>query len=159
MGIDPAAEEIRLWQTDHLIVVGFDGKVRKEYARSSKTRPQSNTFIERGEYWLAWDAYRDDGAYVVEWSLPAGAGTQRLPLGRTIHSAALDGDGALVAASAGSGLNIGKARDSVWVFHASDGREVFRKYLPRYSRSPVAFLDGGYFAYSDAGGVHVLQVP
>jgi hypothetical protein len=96
---------------------------------------------------------------VVEWSLPAGSGAQRLPLGRTIHSAALDREAALVAVSAGTGLNIGKARDSVWVFRAVDGREVFRKYLPRYSRSPVAFLDGGYFAYSDASGTHVCKVP
>jgi hypothetical protein len=155
--IDPELQEVRLWQTDHLVVAGFDGNVKKEYPRAALTRPQSTTFLESGEHWLAWDAYRDSGNYALEWSLAAGSGTQRLPLGRMIHSAAFDAAEQWIAVSGGTGLNIGKARDSVWAFRAVDGREVFRKYLPRYTRSSVAFLEGGYFAYSDADGVHILQ--
>jgi hypothetical protein len=55
-------------------------------------------------------------------------------------------------------LNIGKAQDAVYVLSASDDHEVFRKYLPPYSRSPVAFLVGGFLAYSDQSGVRVIHI-
>jgi hypothetical protein len=61
--------------------------------------------------------------------------------------------------SVGTSLNIGKAQDAVYVLSAADGREVFRKYLPRYSRSPVAFLRPHFFVYSDQSGVHVVHTP
>ena len=61
--------------------------------------------------------------------------------------------------SVGTSLNIGKAQDAVYVLSSADGREVFRKYLPPYSRSPVAFVDGGFLAYSELGGVRLLRIP
>ena len=61
--------------------------------------------------------------------------------------------------SVSTSLNIGKAQDAVYVLSASDGREVFRKYLPPYTRSPVAFLDVDFFVYSDQVGVRVLRFP
>jgi hypothetical protein len=157
--VDVASEEIRLWQNDRLVIAGFDGKLKHEYPRPNGLRPQYNTFLESGDHWLAWDAYRDADAYLIEWSLPGGGGRHRVPLGRTIHDAAVDDAGKRIAVSVGTSLNIGKAQDAVYVLDAADGREVFRRYLPRYDRSPVAFLQGGYFAYSDLSGVHVLRVP
>jgi hypothetical protein len=38
------------------------------------------------------------------------------------------------------------------------GAEVFRKRLPRYARSVVQFFAGGYFAYSDLEGTHILRI-
>ena len=157
--VDVESEEVRLWQNDRLVIAGFDGKPKREYARPAALSPQYNTFVESGDYWLAWDAYRDSAAYFVEWSLPGGRGRHRVPLGRTIHSAAFDEAGKWIAVSVGTSLNIGKAQDAVYVLDAAGGREAFRRYLPRYDRSPVAFLQGGYLAYSDLGGVHVLRSP
>ena len=156
--LDMQSRELLLWKTDHLVSVGLDGTLRKEFTRPAAARPQQNTYVAMGEYWLAWDAYREDGPYRIEWSLPTGAGSHRVPLGRSIHSAAVDAAGKWIAVSVGTSLNIGTAHDSVYVLNATDGREVFRKYLSPYSRSPVAFLDGGFLAYSDAGGVRVLRI-
>jgi len=156
--VDLSSEEIRLWRNDRLVIAGFDGKLKREYAPTSALRPQYNTFLESGDHWLAWDAYRDSDAYLVQWSLPGGSGRHRVPLGRTIHDAAFDHAGKWVALSVGTSLNIGNAKDAVYVLDAAGGREVFRRYLPRYDRSPAAFLQGGYFAYSDLSGVHVLRV-
>jgi hypothetical protein len=157
--LDMESRELMLWKTDRLVSIGFDGTLKKEFSRPAAARPQQSTYLEMGEYWLAWDAYRENGPYLVEWSLPSGSGTHRVPLGRTIHSAAADAAGKRIAVSVGTSLSIGDARDAVYVLSATDGREIFRKYLPRYSRSPVAFLDHDFLAYSDPSGVRVLRVP
>lgn len=156
--VDMAAEEVEVWRPGGLIAVGFDGKARRESARAAETRPQASTYEEAGPWWLAWDAYREDGPYRLQWSLAGGSGVHRAPLGRSIHGAAFNESGNLVAVSVGTSLNIGKAQDAVYVLRASDGQEVFRKYLPAYMRSPVAFVAGGHFAYSDMKGVRVLRV-
>ncbi len=49
-------------------------------------------------------------------------------------------------------------RDTIVVFRATDGAEVFRRYLPTYSRTNVVFLGSDYFVYSDAGGAHVIRM-
>ncbi len=157
--LDAGSQEITLWKRDHLVTIGFDGAVRKEFRRPAVAQIQQNTYIEMGEFWLAWDAVRENGRYVVEWSLPSGSGLHRIPLGRSIHSAAVDRAGKWIAVSVGSYLNVGRARDAIYVLSAADGHEVLHKYLPRFSRSPVAFLDGGFLVYSDLTGVQVLQVP
>jgi hypothetical protein len=155
--LDLASEELVLWKTDHQVTVGFDGTVKHEFGRPAEVRPQTGTYLEMGKCWLAWDAYREDGPYRIEWSLAGGSGLQRVPLGRSIHGAAMDASGKWIAVSVGTSLNIGKAQDAVYVVSAADGHEVYRKYLPPFSRSPVAFLGGGYFAYSDRTGVRVLR--
>ncbi len=157
--LDTQSRELTLWKTDHLVRVRLDGTVAKEFPRPPTVSAQWTTYVELGDYWLAWDAYREDGPYRIEWRLPAGSGSHRVPLGRSIHSAAVDTAGKWIAVSVGTSLNIGKARDAVYVLRAADGREVFRKYLPPFNRSPVAFLDGGFFVYSDLSGVRVLRIP
>ena len=142
--LDMKSGELLLWKTDRLVSVGLDGRLRKEFGRPGAAHPQSGTYIEMGENWLAWDAYREDGNYIVEWWLPSGSGSHRVPLGRSIHSSSVDSRGKWIAVSVGTGLNIGSARDAVYVLSAADGHEVFRKYLPRFTRTPVAFLDGGF---------------
>jgi len=156
--VDTQAEEITLWKGDRFLTVDFNGKPKADFAPPG-IRAQSNTYIAIGTYWLAWDAYREDERYSVAWSLPFGAGSHQARLGRSIHSAATDPSGKWVAVSVGTELNIGSAQDAVYILSAADGHEVFRKYLSRYTRSPIAFLDGGYFAYSDLTGVRVLRVP
>jgi len=157
--LDMHSEELTLWKTEQLITVGFDGQLKKEFARPAVARPQQTTYLEMGQYWLAWDAYRENEPYMVEWSLPSGSGCHRVPRGRAITSAAFDPAGKWIAMSVSTSLNIGKAQDAVYVLSASDGREVFRKYLPPYTRSPVAFLDVDFFVYSDQVGVRVLRFP
>ena len=122
-------------------------------------RAQASTYERYGNGWLAWDAYKEEGAYEVAWSLPSGSGQHRLAKGRSITAAAIDPTGTLIAVSATTTLSIGSAADLVFILRARDGTDVFRAHLSRYSRSPVVFFEGGLFAYSDDGGVHVLKMP
>ena len=39
------------------------------------------------------------------------------------------------------------------------GADVFRTYLPRYTRSQVVFFEGGLFGYSSLEGTRILKVP
>lgn len=74
-------------------------------------------------------------------------------------SLALSPDGQPIAFSITSSLSIGSTPDVIAVVRVADGAEVFRRYLPKYMRSSVAFPDAGRFAYTDLDGVHVLRIP
>lgn len=156
IAVDTTAREAMLWNVDRPVVVGFDGSRREYPFEPGPIAPQASTFLRHRDGWLAWDAYRDDGPYQLSWSLTGGAGRHRTNNGRSITAAAVDPSGRLIAVSESTRLSIGDARDVVYVIRVDDGSEVFRAYLSRYARSPVVFFEGGYFAYSDFDGTHVL---
>ena len=159
LDVDSSAEEVGLWWNDGPLLVGFAGDRRPAPLPTGALRPQASTYQRRGDGWLAWDAYKDEDAYEIAWSLAAGSGRHRLAKGRSITSAAIDPSGTLIAVSATTTLSIGNAPEVVFVLRAKDGAGVFRAYISRYSRSPVAFFEGGFFGYSDERGVHVLKMP
>ena len=74
-------------------------------------------------------------------------------------SAAVDPTGSYIAISETTTLSIGNAKDVVYVLRTEDGAAVFRRYLPRYSRSTLVFFEGGFFGYSDPEGTHILKIP
>ena len=113
---------------------------------------QTDTFRYLDGQWAAWDAYVEDVRYRVGWSTQLGKGQYEAPKGRSITSAAIDARGRYVAASTTTSLSIGAIDDTVVALRTSDGREIFRKTLPRYARSQVAFIGDGYFAYTDFDG-------
>ena len=100
--------------------------------------------------------------YRLGWSTHEGQGQYQAPKGRSITSAAMDARGRYVAASTSTSLSIGSIKDTIVAIRTGDGSEVFRRALPTYARSQVAFLGDGYFAYSDVEGTrsrtHVLRV-
>lgn len=110
---------------------------------------QTDTFRYLDGQWAAWDAYVEHTRYRLGWSTQVGQGQYEAPKGRSITSAAMDPRGRYVAASTTSSLNIGSIKDTVVALRTGDGSEVFRRTLPMYARSQVAFLGEGYFAYSD----------
>src|SRR5437667_9196446 len=61
--LDMASEKLVLWQGDRLFSVDFNGKLTYEFGRPAEARPQYTTYQEMGRFWLAWDAYREDGSY------------------------------------------------------------------------------------------------
>ena len=159
LDVDTEARQVMLWRDDRPFIVSFDRQARPVSFEPGDIRAQSSTYIRVGEGWVAWDAYRDDGAYQLAWSLGGKSGRHRTNKGRAVTSAAVDPTGSYIAVSETTTLSIGKARDVVYVLRTDDGTDVFRRYLPRYARSQVVFFDGGFFGYSDLDGTHILKIP
>jgi hypothetical protein len=121
------------------------------------------TFRRLGSGWVAWDGYRERGAYVLAWALPAGRGLHRVPEGRGITDVAVHPSGRFIALSVTTSLSIGSVADSVYVLRSADGAQVFRRFLPRYARSSVAFHGDDLFAYTEWDGaraeLRMLRLP
>jgi hypothetical protein len=150
--------------------LSLDGTVLWGPATLGDVAAQPGTARRMGENWLSWDATREDGPYRLEWSTAAGRGRHTVPRGRHITAAALHPEGRYLAASTTTALNIGSIQDAVFVLDARDGSLVWRKTLPTYARSRVAFLGRGRFAFADLeetgikerplrGRVRVLRLP
>ena len=159
LDVDADAQEVLLWRDDRPLIVSFDGQSRSVSFEPGDIRAQSSTYVRVGDGWVAWDAYKEDGPYQIGWSLAHGSGRHRTNAGRSVTSAAVDPTGSYIAVSETTTLSIGNARDVVYVLRTEDGAVVFRRYLPRYSRSEVVFFEGGFFAYSDLEGTHISKIP
>jgi hypothetical protein len=124
---------------------------------------QPQTFRYVDGQWLAWDAYAEGRPKRVTWSTRLGKGSHTVPLGRGITAGAMSPSGRFIAISTTSALNIGGIPDTVLVRRTSDGAEVFRRTLPAYARSEVAFLGEHHFAYTGIAGstatTRVLRLP
>ena len=158
MDVDTQTREILVWRDGGPLVVGFDGQSRPVPFEPGEIRAQHSTYLRLGLGWVAWDAYREDGPYQIGWSLPGGSGRHRTNTGRSVTSAAVDPTGSLIAISETTTLSIGHAEDVVYVLRTDTGADVFRTYLPRYTRSQVVFFDGGLFGYSNLEGTRILKV-
>ena len=143
--------------------VDLDGRVRGEALRPDQVEASANSFLRAGAGWVAWDSYKDRGAYRIQWSVAGGSGIHRVLKGRGITSLAADPKGRYIAVSVHTNLSIGDIDDTVYVIRTDNGEEMFRRYLPAYSRSGVAFLGSEYFAYSESEDrdhrVRVLRIP
>jgi len=161
VGLETPPGAVLLWKgiDGRLLSVGPDGKEQPAPRIPAGVDPQSSTIVLSRHGTLAWDAYKEDGNYTVAWSMDAGSGLRRIPRGSSIVAAAAHASGRYVAVSTSTTLSIGEVRDAVFIINAADGREVFRRFLPKYSRTNVVFLGSEYFAYSDANTVHVVRIP
>jgi len=164
LAIDTAAEEITFEHNyRNVLRTGFDGSLRwgPFSPAAVEASGYSMLFAENG--WVAWDSYKDQGSYTVEWSLGEHSGTHRILKGRSINSLAVSPSGRFIAVSVGTSLNIGSIPDAVYVLRTSDASEVFRRYLRTYSRSQVAFFGDEHFAYTEGEAadlqVRVLRLP
>ncbi len=110
-----------------------------------------------------WQSYREEGRYLVSWTIDGQSGRHEVPLGRAITDVAVSSDGVYIAISTSSGLNIGSVPDTVYVLRSADGADVFRRTLPRYARSQLAILGPRYLAYSRHDGtrqwIEVIELP
>jgi hypothetical protein len=159
LDVDAEAREVLLWRDDRPLLVSFDGQSRPVRFQPKDIDAQSTTYLRAGDGWVAWDAYKETGPYQIGWSVAAGSGKHRTNSGRSVTSAAVDATGSYIAISETPTLSIGNARDVVYVLRTNDATVVFRRYLPRYSRSQVVFFEDGFLGYSDFAGTHVLKTP
>ena len=161
VAIDVAKEEIVLarGQREYLWA-GFDGKPIRGPVHTGEVQAQPLTFRWVGDGWFAWDAYRDHAPYgfrLKTSGVDRYTATEKL---RHFKHAAISPDTRHAAMSLET--EHGRLlwlRDAVTVSDIASGREIFRRYLPRFTRSQVAFLDSDYFAYSEPGRVRVLRLP
>jgi hypothetical protein len=100
--------------------------------------------------WVAWDGYREEGRYRIVWALPTGRGTIVIPRGRGIETLSIAADGSFIAASVSSNLNIGRTNSNVFVVRTDSAEEIYRRYLPTYARTRVAFLGNRYLAMTQS---------
>ena len=116
-----------------------------------------------GDGWVAWDSYRENERYRVAWSLPQGTGRIEIPRGRGINDVSVQPAGGLIAVGLSGNLRIGTVKDSVFVLRTDTGKEVYRRFMPSYSRPHLAFLGRGHLAigrYADGRSwIEVLAVP
>jgi hypothetical protein len=96
--------------------------------------------------WVAWDGYREEGRHHIVWALPAGRGSIVIPRSRGIEALSLAADGSFIAVSVSSNLNIGSTNSAVFVIRTDNAEEIYRRYLPTYARTRLAFIGGRYLA-------------
>jgi hypothetical protein len=158
--VDAKTGDVLLWSEvpGTVIAANMDG-THRTLPLPPGVNPLSNTMMLSEHGVLAWDAYKDDDIYQIAWAADGGAGSRRIPRGSSITAAAINTSGSYVAFSTTTTLNIGRVRDAVVVLRTTDAGEIFRRFLPQFSRTNVAFLGADLFAYSDGGSTHVMRMP
>ena len=136
--------------------LGWDGTVRWGPWRPDAVEAWAGSRRSLGEGWAAWDAYREDEPYRLEWSMPRGRGVHTVRRGYRIQSAAVDPEGRFIALSVAGQYSF-PMPDWIYVVDVAADEEVFRRELPQYSRSAAAFLGSDFFAYKDGDDVSVLR--
>jgi hypothetical protein len=164
LDLDLAAGQFTIlgnYSTFHAI--GLDGRATTEPVKPAGFEHIGTSFRLLSGGWVAWDGYRENARYRVAWSLPAGGGMFEIPKGRGVTAVSVDSAGRHIAVSVSGNLSIGSMEDSVRVIRVADGTEVWRRYMPRYTRSQVAFLGSGHLAVTHIVGgqarVDVLEIP
>lgn len=170
LGADMDRNELTFYAYDYttqrssLTMLGLGSGQQGDSIVAQGVAAQFTTLLRVGSGWVAWDAARDLGErYRIAWSLANGRGVHEALRGRGITAVKVDPDGAYVAISESNAIRDNIVKDAVYVLRTSDGKEVWHRNLPSYTRSSLAFLGGKLFAYTDSDGAHptvrVLQIP
>ncbi|MFN0316824.1 MAG: hypothetical protein ACKVQA_17535, partial [Burkholderiales bacterium] len=161
VSIDVRKEEIVLSRgLREYLWIRFDGTVIRAPVHTGDVNAQPPTFRWTQDGWFAWDAYREKGSYGLRLKTDKSDRYIKAEKLRRLNHAAISPSAHYAAMSLetehGRVLTL---RDAVAIFDMTAGKEIFRRYLPRYTRSEVAFLDDAFFAYSEPGKVRVVRLP
>lgn len=170
LAADMERKELTFYDYDYttrrssLTTLGLDSEQHGDSIVAQGVDAQFTTILRVGSGWVAWDAAREPGQrYRVAWSLANGRGTHKALWSRTLTAVKVDPDGGYVAISETNGMRDSIVEDAVYVLRTSDGKEVWHRKLPTYTRSSLAFLGEKFFVYTDSDGAHstvrVLQIP
>ena len=170
LAADMERKELTFYDYDYtmrrsaLTVLGLSSEQHGDSIVAQGVDAQFTTILRVGSGWVAWDAARESvERYRIAWSLANGRGKHEALLGRSITAVKVDPDGEYIAISETTAMRDYNVEDSVYVLRASDGKEVWHRNLPTYTRSSLAFLGEKFFAYTDSYGAHstvrVLQIP
>ena len=162
IAVDMLARELTLGIDERYFVgVNLDGATRWGPLRPPGVDPVASTFRRVADGWVAWDGSREGESYRLAWILGGAEGRHRVRRGRTITSLAAHPSGTMIALSVTAALPIADVPDAVYVFRTDGGSEVFRRYLPAFTRSEVMFAGRALFAYTHSHGppeVRVLRI-
>jgi hypothetical protein len=171
LAADMERKELTFYQYDYttrrssLTTLGLDSERHGDSIVAQGVDAQFTTLLRVGSGWVAWDAAREQPLerYRVAWSLANGRGAHEALVGRGLTAVKVDPDGTYVAISETTALRDFNVHDSVYVLRTSDGKEVWHRSLPTFTRSSLAFLGEKFFAYTDSDGAHstvrVLEIP
>lgn len=140
--------------------INFDGRLIRGPVNTGAVQAQPPTFRWAGDGWFAWDAYRDDGPYGFRLKTAALDRYITAEKLRSLNHAAISEDTRHAAMSMQT--QHGRLlwlRDAVAIIDTASGQEIFRRYLPRFTRTPVAFPGNEFFAYGEPDRVRVLRLP
>lgn len=160
VAIDVTKQEIVLARgLREYLWIRFDGRVIRGPVNTGDVQAQPPTFRWVGDGWFAWDAYRDERPYGLQLKTTSADRYVSAEKLRSINHAAIAPDARHAAMSLQT--QHGRLlwlRDAVVVIDMASGKEIFRRYLPRFTRTPVAFPGNEFFAYGEAERVRVLRL-
>ena len=170
LAVDMERKELTFYEYDYtkqrssLTMLSLGSERQGDSIVAQGVDAQFTTLLRVGSGWVAWDAAREPAErYRVAWSLANGRGVHKVLWGRSITAVKVDPDGAYVAISETTAMRDYNVKDAVYVLRTSDGKEVWHRNLPTYTRSSLAFIGEKFFAYTDSDGAHstvrVLQMP
>lgn len=140
------------------LVVDHGGNLKWGPKTADAIQSVDECFRRVGDGWVAWDLVRTDSAAVrLQWSLAAGSGQREYPLS-SLESVSVDPSGLRIAVSTSASSTLND-EESISIVRVSDGKDLYRRTLPRWSRAHLAFLGSEYLAVSTSTGVDVVRVP
>jgi len=143
-----------------LVVDTVSGRLVGDPLRLGDISSQPRTVRRLINGWLAWDAYRDDTPWRAVWSIGGRTGRFDVDWSKMIAAAAVNPSGTYAALSLDTRFGrIPLGGDAFVLVRLADGKEVFRKKLPRFTRTRLAFLGDRYLAWMESGGVVVARMP
>lgn len=127
--------------------------------RPGDVASQPATFRSLRVGWFAWDAYREDTPWRAVWSVAGKAGRYDADWSKMIVHASVNPSGTHAALSLESRFGrVPLGSDALVVVRLADGEETFRKKLPRFTRTRVAFLGERHLAWTEGDRVVVARV-
>ncbi len=136
------------------------GRIQGDPIRLGDVSSQPRAVRKLGNGWFAWDAYRDDAPWRAVWSVGGRAGRYDADWSKLIAAAAVNPSGTYAALSLDTRFGrIPLGGEAIVLVRLADGKEVFRKKLPRFTRSRVEFLGDRYLVWMEHGGVVVARMP
>jgi hypothetical protein len=162
IGYDPGRETMTFARNLSEII---DVDTRSGQASGPPLRPrdvasQPGTFRRFRTGWFAWDAYRDDTPWRAVWSVGGRPGRYDVDWSKMISHATVNPSGTHAALSLDTRFGrIPAGSEALVLVRLSDGKEIFRKRLARFTRTRVAFLGDRHLAWTEEGAVVVARVP
>ncbi len=153
-----AGEYVLGVRPNKVLVVDGNGAAKSDPTILGAIENVSEAFRRVAGGWIAWDSVRLDNRSVrLQWHTAGGSGEHEFA-SANIASVSVTTGGKRIAVSAPAASRL-VDKGSIVVLDLPEGKVVFQRELPPYSRPSVGFLDDKHLAVSTESRVEVLYVP